>query len=260
MSDPRAESVRQADTGFLRPFWNRTIGLPWLASALVLVILASARFYATLGPPTIRFLFLLQCLVMWALPFILLTGQGRQEIGLRKQGNTVAAMAWSALAGAGSALMVFTVGMALYGESPNNWCVSIRDSFRLNELRGSMPTAALFVMIALPAMILTPVGEEILFRGLIQQAFSRRWNATVATVVNTFSFGLIHLHVHGIWRDGAGMHVRFVSSTLMVVLMAGTSYVFTICRLRSGSLWTAMVAHSVCNLVMIAAIFFHYLR
>lgn len=129
----------------------------------------------------------------------------------------------------------------MYGESPNNWCVSIRDGFRLNELRGSMPSAALFVMIALPAMTFTPVSEEMLFPGLIQQAFSRRWNATVATVVNTFSSGLIHLHVHGVWRDGAGLHLRFVSGALMVVLMAATSYVLTICRQRSGSLWTAMV-------------------
>ena len=106
--------------------------------------------------------------------------------------------------------------MVLYGESPDNWCAIIRDSFRLNELRGSMPAPALFVMIALPAMIVTPVGEEILFQGLIQRAFSRRWNAAVATVVNTFSFGLIHLHVHGIWRDGAGVHVRLVSSALIV--------------------------------------------
>jgi membrane protease YdiL (CAAX protease family) len=77
--------------------------------------------------------------------------------------------------------------------------------------------------------------------------------------LNGAGFGLIHLHVHGIWRDGAGFHVHVVSGALMVVLMAATSYVFTQCRQRSGSLWMAMVAHSTCNLVMIATIFFHYL-
>ncbi|MDR3774609.1 MAG: CPBP family intramembrane metalloprotease [Terracidiphilus sp.] len=260
MNDQRVESLSRTGASFLRPFWNRTVRAPWLLSLLVLLILAAARFYATLGPPAARPLFLLQCLAMWAVPFLFLTRQGRCEIGLRTQGNSAAAIAWSALAGAGSALAVFALGMALYGESPDNWCVSIRDSFQLNQLRGSMPIAELFAMIALPAMILTPVGEEILFRGFIQQAFSRRWNATVATVVNGLGFGLIHLHVHGIWRDGAGFHVHVVSGALMVVLMAATSYVFTQCRQRSGSLWTAMVAHSICNLVMIATIFFHYLN
>ena len=41
----------------------------------------------------------------------------------------------------------------------------------------------------------------------------------------------------------------------MVLLMVATSYVFTLCRLRSGSLWPAMVAHSKYNLAMIVGIF-----
>lgn len=85
MSDPAVESVRQTDIGFLWPLWDRTIGAPWLASMLVLVILVGARFYSTLGPPTVRFRFMLHCLVIWALPFILLTVQCRREIGLRGQ-------------------------------------------------------------------------------------------------------------------------------------------------------------------------------
>jgi len=36
-------------------------------------------------------------------------------------------------------------------------------------------------MIALPAMIFSPIGEEILFRGVVQYAFTQRWNAGVAT-------------------------------------------------------------------------------
>jgi membrane protease YdiL (CAAX protease family) len=43
----------------------------------------------------------------------------------------------------------------------------------------------------------------------------------------------------------------------MVLLMAGLSAVFTLCRLRSGSLYAAMIAHSACNLAMIGAIFFY---
>jgi len=45
---------------------------------------------------------------------------------------------------------------------------TVRDSFRLPELRGSMPGPLLFATIALPAMIFSPIGEEILFRGVIQ--------------------------------------------------------------------------------------------
>jgi membrane protease YdiL (CAAX protease family) len=224
----------------------------------VLALLTAIRFYAVFGPPWARILFLIHFLAMWSLPFLVLTAQGRRDIGLRKQGNSLSALALSALAGACAGLAVYAAGMALYGASPDNWCVSIRDSFHLAEMRAAMPLAAAFAAVVLPAMIFSPIGEEILFRGLLQQSFARRWSVPIATVVNGLAFGLVHLHVHGLWHDAAGFHLRLVSGALMVLLMAGVSAVFTLCRLRSGSLYAAMIAHSACNLAMIGAIFFHY--
>lgn len=244
--------------GYLRPIWSRILGAPWIASLAVLAVLAAARFYSVFGPPWANILFPLHCLAMWALPFILLTPVGWRRIGLSGPGNTASALLLSSLAGAACGIAVFTVGMAFYGNSPDNWCISIRNSFQIDQLRASVPPAALFAVIALPATIFTPLGEEILFRGLIQEGFTLRWNAVLATVVNSFAFGLIHLHVHGLWRDAAGFHLRVVSAALMVILLAGVSVVFTLCRLRSGSLFAAIAAHAACNLAMIAAIFFHY--
>jgi membrane protease YdiL (CAAX protease family) len=245
-------------SGFLRPTWSRIFGAPWTVSLLVLAILAAVRYFAVLGPPWARILFLVHCLVMWALPFVFLTSQGRREMGLVRRGNTRSNLALSALAGAACGLTFFAIGMLFYGDSPNNWCVSIRDSFQLGQLLAVMPRAAAFAAITLPALILTPIGEEILFRGLIQHSFTLRWNTTVATLVNGLAFGLIHLHVHGLWHDAAGFHLRLVSGALMILLLAGTGSAFTLCRLRSGSLFVAMVAHAACNLAMISAIFFHY--
>ncbi|MGP8174081.1 MAG: lysostaphin resistance A-like protein [Terracidiphilus sp.] len=252
-----AESSDKAS--FLCSPWSRIPIAPWFFSLLVLAVLAAARYYAVFGPPQARILFLLHALVMWTLPFLLLTRQGRRDIGLCKQGNTLSALALSALAGAVCGLAFFAIGMALYGNSPDNWCLSIRDSFQLKQMLAVMSPAAAFAAITVPAMILTPIGEEILFRGLIQQAFMLRWNAVIATLVNGLAFGLIHLHVHGLWRDAAGFHLRLVSGALMVLLLAGASAVFTLCRQRSGSLWCAMTAHAACNLAMISAVFFRYI-
>jgi hypothetical protein len=239
--------------------WTGIAVPPWLLSLLVLAVLAAARFYSAFGPPQARILFLLHVLVMWALPFIFLTAQGRRQIGLRKQGNTPSALALCALAGVVGGLSIFWIGMALYGNSPDNWCVSIRDSFQLKQMLAVMSPAAAFAVIALLTMSFTPIGEEFLFRGLIQQSFTLRWNAVIATLVNGFGYGLIHLlHVHGLWHDAAGFHLRLVSGALVVLLLAGLGAVFTFIRLRSGSLWCAVVAHAACNLAMIAAIFFQY--
>jgi membrane protease YdiL (CAAX protease family) len=246
-------------SGFLCAPWNRIRIAPWLFSLMVLALLTSLRFYAVFGgSPWGRILFLLVFLAMWALPFLVLSAQGRREIGLRKQGNSASALALSALAGACGGFAVYAAGMALYGASPDNWCVSIRDSIQIAQLRAAMPLAAAFAAVVLPAMIVSPIGEEILFRGFLQQSFTLRWNVSVATVVNGLAFGLVHLHVHGIWHDAAGFHLRLISGALMVLLMAGLSAVFTLCRLRSGSLYAAMIAHSACNLAMIGAIFIHY--
>ncbi len=245
-------------SGFLRPIWSRILGAPWIASLAVLAVLAAARFYSVFGPPWASILFPLHCLAMWALPFILLTPAGWRRIGLSGQGNTASALVLSSLAGAACGLAVFAIGMALYGNSPDNWCISIRNSFNIDQLRAVVPRGALFSVIALPAIVFTPVGEEILFRGLIQETFTLRWNAVLATVVNSLAFGLIHLHVHGLWRDAAGFHLRIVSAALMVILLGGVSVVFTLCRLRAGSLFAAIAAHAACNLAMIAAVFYHY--
>lgn len=251
-----AESPRRSS--ILCAPWSGIPIAPWLFSLLVLALLTAMRFYAVFGPPWARILFLIHFLAMWALPFLVLSAQGRREIGLCKQGNSPSALALSALAGACAGFAVYAAGMALYGTSPDNWCVSIRDGFHLAEMRATMPLAVAFAAVVIPAMIVSPIGEEILFRGLLQQSFALRWNVPVATVVNGLAFGLVHLHVHGLWHDAAGFHLRLVSGALMVLLMAGVSAVFTLCRLRTGSLYAAMIAHSACNLAMIGAIFLNY--
>ncbi len=255
-------SREASDTSsFLRPFWSRLVIPPWLLSLLVLAVLAAARFYSAFGPPQASILFLLHVLVMWTLPFLFLTRQGRRDIGLRRQGKTQVALFLCVLAGVLGGLFIFWIGTALYGDSPDNWCVSIRDSFRLNQMLTVMSPTAAFAVIALLTMSFTPIGEEFLFRGLIQQSFTLRWNATIATLVNGFAYGLIHLlHVHGLWHDAAGFHLRLVSGALVVLLLAGLGAIFTLCRLWTGSLWYAVVAHAACNLAMVSAIFLHFVH
>jgi membrane protease YdiL (CAAX protease family) len=159
----------------------------------------------------------------------------------------------SALAGGACALAFFALGMALYGNSPNNWCNSIRNYLHFEEMRGLMSPLSLFALYAVPAVFLNPIGEEILFRGFIQESFSLRFNAAFATLVNSLSFGLIYLYLHGIWHDSSGFHLRIGSAALAIFLIACIGAVFTLCRMLSGSLWPAMAAHAAFNLTILAA-------
>ena len=258
MTTPAASTSSQSD--FLKPFWIALFGPPWLASLAVLVALAAVRFFAVLSPYSLQELFFLQTVAMWALPFIFLTPTGRREIGLTAHGMTLFSMAASGFAGAVCGFLFFSLGMVLYGNSPENWCISIRNYLHVDEMLGLMSPLGLFGLYSLPAIFLNPIGEEILFRGFIQQAFTRRFNAAFATLVSSLLFGLLYLCLHGIWHDAAGFHLRLGSAALAVLLMACVGTVFTLCRTLSGSLWPAMAAHAAFNLTTLAATIHEFVR
>ena len=239
--------------GFLKPGWTRVLAPPWVASLVVLAVIAAIRFYAVLSPYPLQVLFFVQAVAMWVLPLVMLTAQGRREVGLTVQGMTPVSLLLSALAGVACGLVLFGLGMETYGNSADNWCISIRNYLRFEDMRGLLPPLGVFALYALPAVCMNPIGEEIFFRGFLHRAFTRRFNPTFATLVSSVLFGLMYLAVHGFWRDGSGIHLRFASTALALILMACIGAVFTLCRTLSGSLWPAMAAHAAFNLTLLGA-------
>jgi membrane protease YdiL (CAAX protease family) len=248
------------ESALLKPLWTTLIGPPWLVALAVYAAVAFVRFFAVLSPYSLQELFFLQTVALWMLPFLFLTPNGRREIGLSEPGPTLSSLLLGALAGAACAAVFFSLGMALYGDSPNNWCISIRNYLHLDEMRGLMSPLELFALYAVPAIFLNPIGEEILFRGFIQQSFASRFSPSAATVVNVTLFGLIYLYLHGIWHDAAGYHLRLASAAIAVFLMICIGAVFTLCRTLSGSLWSAMAAHAAFNLTLLAATLHQFIR
>jgi membrane protease YdiL (CAAX protease family) len=247
-------------SAFLQPIWTGVFGPPWLLSLIVFTALASIRFFAFLSPYPLQELFFMQTVAMWALPFIFLTPTGRREIGLSEYGMTPTSMFLSVLAGATCGVVFFSLGMAIYGDSPDNWCVSIRNYLHFEETRGFVSPLGLFALYALPAIFLNPIGEEILFRGFILQSFARRFHPVVATLVSSVLFGLVYLYLHGIWHNASGYHLRLASAAVAVFLMACVGTVFALCRALTGSLWPAMAAHAAFNLALLAAAIHQFVR
>jgi hypothetical protein len=257
--DSRAAATPQ-QSSFLKPFWLAFIGPPWVVSLAVFGVVAGVRFVAVFSPYPLQELFFLQSVAMWALPFIFLTESGRRQIGLVQRGLNATSISLSFFAGAICALAFFAIGMAVYANSPDNWCFSIRNYLHFEEMRGLMSPLSLFALYALPAISLNPVGEEILFRGFIQQSFSLRFNPAFATLVSSLLFGLIYLYLHGISYDGSGFHLRAASAAFAIFLMTCVGAVFTLCRTLSGSLWPAMAAHAAFNLTVLALAIHQFAR
>lgn len=83
-------------------------------------------------------------------------------------------------------------------------------------------------------VILAPVCEEALFRGLMQTCLRRVAGAGVAVVLPAVAFGVFHLHP-----------LRFVP-------MCAVGAVAGFARERHGSMWAAVVVHAVVNSIGVA--------
>ncbi|MHA2621278.1 MAG: ABC transporter permease subunit [bacterium JZ-2024 1] len=105
---------------------------------------------------------------------------------------------------------------------------------KLVELIRSLGSLVAFVTLA----VLPSVFEELLFRGLLVNAFIRDWGLAFGLVLSSVLFGLMH----------AESLFRILQTTFLGVLMA---YVF----LRCGSLLASMLVHLMVNSFSIVLVF-----
>jgi len=227
-------------------------GLP-IAVALALVF-AAMRAAGTLAPAHWRWLLPLGFVCMAASPWLLLSRPGRQQIGLVRP-IRLAWFAPSLALGALAALACFALGAIAFGSGEDNWFVSVARNYRDTIPHQGFSTLQLFVVATVPALLFSPIGEEIFFRGLLQRALEERFSLRASTCIEALLFGLVHLCHHGLLATAAGIRLLPLSAALWVGLMFCTALLFASLRHRSGSLFPAMAAHASFNLAMNACIF-----
>ncbi|MEX0932199.1 MAG: CPBP family intramembrane glutamic endopeptidase [Candidatus Saccharimonadales bacterium] len=86
-------------------------------------------------------------------------------------------------------------------------------------------------------VVVAPIFEEVIFRGLLLPALTKRFNLFIGVVVSSLLFGLVHLQIPVI-----------VVTSVMGLLLAWLYY-------RSGSLWPAILFHSLKNIIAVIIIF-----
>ncbi len=223
-------------------------------ACLLALMFATMRAFGTLGSPGFRWMLPAGFVVMALLPWILLAPAGRRRIGLRPATSA----RWYGLAmliGAGLALLCGGIGWVLFGNGPDNFYVSIAGNYR-----GTMPTAGMslamaYAIFTIPALLFSPIGEELFFRGFLQEVLALRWSPRAAVLAEASLFGLVHIVHHGLYWSVDGLAVRPASGLLWILLMAATGVTFAWLRARSGSIFPAIIAHMAFNAVMNAVIF-----
>src|SRR5687768_8129187 len=165
----------QANTSVLKQFWSGRVANLFTVGIVAGLLFAAIRAIGTIGPQAYRFVLPLGFSIMMLMPFIFLKKEGRRGVGLVK--SNAAKHYWIAIAaGVVLALVCYGLGLLLFDQSTDNWFVSIKNSYRQTFDTTDMPIQQLFIIFTIPALIFSPIGEEIFFRGFLQEALASKFN------------------------------------------------------------------------------------
>ena len=197
-------------------------------------------------------------LLMWITPFILLTKQGRNLIGIRKPSNYMW-LAYSFLFGAIAGMIVYFLGDWLYQNSISNWFVYISNSYTIPAGELENNRNIYFLIFAIIGMTFSPIGEELLYRGLIHQSFVAKFGENKASVLDSLAFAITHLAHFGIIYSFGGWKFFFLPAFLWMLIIFLTGRLFYYCKNKTGSIYGAILCHAGFNLAMTFFIFYYIL-
>ncbi len=199
-------------------------------------------------------------LVMWITPFVLLTKHGRRTIGMKKPKNYLWLL-YSFFIGIILCTIVYTIGTWLYQSTIDNWFVYISKSY------GSIPSEALegsnrnsyFPIFAVIGMTFSPIGEELLYRGLIHQSLVPKFGNNKASVLDSIAFAVTHLAHFGIIYSLGAWRFHLIPAVIWMFLIFLTGRLFFYCKTKTGSIFGAIISHAGFNLAMTYFIFYYIL-
>lgn len=96
--------------------------------------------------------------------------------------------------------------------------------------------------LAIVAVTIGPMIEELMFRGVLLSALMRRISTAPSIAICAVMFGLVHL---------AGLNFQWYALPNLMLFAVALCWL----RLRSGSLWPAILAHGLYNLFALMALF-----
>lgn len=233
--------------------WRLDPAAAFFLTIVLAIAFGAMRAAGTLGPAGLRFLLPLGFVFMALVPSLLLTAEGRREIGFKKPASPSIYLLAAGL-GAVSAVACYLLGVGLFGLSSENWFVSIVNNFSQN-VPTTFSVFQLYLMFTLTSISFSPIGEEIFFRGLLQRALEDRFSTSASTWIESLAFGLVHLCHHGLVAGAAGLVLLPRSAAIWFALMVALAHLLAWVRKQSGSLYPAIAAHAVFNFTMGTCIF-----
>lgn len=190
------------------------------------------------------------------LPWIVLTREGRRKIGIVRPSR----WRWmlpAAVAGVTALLAVYAAATALWGRTVENPFAYIAGTYtNVPDSPSDTDRLTYFIIYAVIGILVSPIAEELLYRGLAHESLASRLGNRGAAVVDAGAFAITHLAHFGIVYVAGAWTFLPLPALLWVVAMFLSSLFFYAFRLLTGSILGAIVAHAAFNLAMTYVIFY----
>jgi uncharacterized protein len=250
--------MQHPDT-FYKPAIRRYLQLCWQTGLVFIILLSIPRVIIVLQASLtgnyqyVSILFL----IMWLMPFVLLTKAGRKQIGIKKPQNYWWVVT-GFLAGMGCCGVMYLMAAWLFGINTHHWLVYISGTYtQLPTVMTDTDRFIFFLVYSAISMTFSPVGEELFYRGIVHENFAADVGDTTAAFADSAAFALVHLAHFGIVYSGQHWQLLYLPALFWVVFLFGTCLVFYFSRRKSGSILGAIASHAGFNLAMNYFIFYH---
>ena len=244
-----------------RSFWQNNIRFHWRLGLLLILLLGIPRFVIVLqANVTSNYqLIPLIFITMILTPFIFLNKEGRKAIGFKKPVNYYL-LPVSFLAGIAFCSAMYFTADFFFQHTFSNWFVYISKSYAVSKI--AIPESdkiMYFIIYSLIGMTLSPIGEEIFYRGIVHKCFAVKFGDKNASIFDSLAFSLTHLAHFGIVYLSGNWEFLFLPAMIWLLFMFLASRLFFTCLQKTGSLSGAILCHSGYNLAMMYFIFYRIL-
>jgi uncharacterized protein len=241
----------------LKPFWNSFFSFDWKFGLSLIFLICIPRFLLVMSANasgsynSIGLIMAISALV----PLIFLKKYGREKIGIRKSQN-YQSLLLAFVIGLVVSVLLYFLGETLYGNSYKNWYQYIGKSYKIPLEINPNDKLILFAIMAFTGMTFSPIGEELLFRGMIHASFEKSIGEKKASIMDSSAFALVHISHFGLVFINNQWTFYTIPAMIWVMSMFLVSLLFFKFKKYSGSILGAIICHAGFNLGMIYCIFY----
>jgi len=188
-------------------------------------------------------------LILYALiPLVLIKKESWGSIGIRKI-SFVRYVLWGCIWAVvfvviSSLLLYFTVGL-----STANFLVVMAKQQLSYGVISQYNAWRYFPIAVVGFCTISPLTEEIFFRGLLLKALEKQFSDEVSNLIQGLLFGFIHLAY--LWLTE--FDARLIVTMIPAIALAG--YLYGWVAQRTGSVFASMIVHSMLNCVLLVLIY-----